>query len=329
MSTTTPHTARHDGVARRPRMLWLTWRQHRLALVAGLVAIALLLGWMVSTGIELHGLIDAATSGNDPRVKNLRSTLQKQQFLVLVVPLVVSLFWGAPLVAREHEQRTPQLIWTQDVTPTRWLLVKVGLLGTVLALATAALSAVNAWAVNLESEIHQVNLFESVIWDGFFETTVLMPVVYSLAAFALGVAAGAVVRRVVPALAITVIVYAGLFVSVSWLRSYYLPPLRFITVPFDHQGPPGPNALHVVGSEFSDATGNPISMDTALSRCHDAPDGALTQCLVEHGVHDLYVYQPGSRLPVFHLIEAGVFVVVTALAVLAAWRWVRAIRVVQ
>ena len=40
-------------------------------------------------------------------------------FLLLVVPALIGMFWGAPLIAREFETGTYGLAWTQGVTRTR------------------------------------------------------------------------------------------------------------------------------------------------------------------------------------------------------------------
>ena len=39
----------------------------------------------------------------------------------LVVPLLLGLFWGAPMLAKEYEDGTQNLAWTQGVTRRRWL----------------------------------------------------------------------------------------------------------------------------------------------------------------------------------------------------------------
>ena len=50
--------------------------------------------------------------------------------LLLVVPAIIGIFWGAPLVARELETGTYRLAWTQSVTRTRWLAVKLAVVGS-------------------------------------------------------------------------------------------------------------------------------------------------------------------------------------------------------
>ena len=43
--------------------------------------------------------------------------------------MVVGVFWGAPMIARELEAGTSRLVWTQSVTRTRWLATKLGVAG--------------------------------------------------------------------------------------------------------------------------------------------------------------------------------------------------------
>src|ERR1700734_2976292 len=49
--------------------------------------------------------------------------------LVVIAPAVIGMFWGAPLVASELEDGTFRLAWTQSVTRTRWLAVRLGVAG--------------------------------------------------------------------------------------------------------------------------------------------------------------------------------------------------------
>ena len=51
------------------------------------------------------------------------------------------MFWGAPLLAREFETGTFRLAWTQSVTRTRWLAVKLGHRRRWPALPSAGCSA--------------------------------------------------------------------------------------------------------------------------------------------------------------------------------------------
>ena len=58
------------------------------------------------------------------------------ELLVLAAPALIGIFWGAPLIGRELETGTHQFAWNQTVTRTRWLAVKLAVVG-LAAIATA------------------------------------------------------------------------------------------------------------------------------------------------------------------------------------------------
>jgi len=117
-------------------------------------------------------------------------------FLLLLLPILVGIFWGAPLVAREFETGTFRLSWTQSVTRTRWLAVKLGF-GVVTSMVAAGLLSltVSWWST----------LLDQVRGDSFsplaFGVRDIVPVGYAAFAFVLGVTAGLFARRTMPAIA--------------------------------------------------------------------------------------------------------------------------------
>ena len=65
--------------------------------------------------------------------------------LAVAVPGLLGVFWGAPLVARELEAGTFRLAWTQSVTRTRWLVVKLGVVGFASMVAAGLFSLMVTW----------------------------------------------------------------------------------------------------------------------------------------------------------------------------------------
>ena len=59
--------------------------------------------------------------------------------VILIAPAIIGIFWGAPLIARELDAGTFRLTWNQSITRTRWLTVKLTLIG--LAAIFAAFQA--------------------------------------------------------------------------------------------------------------------------------------------------------------------------------------------
>src|SRR6202042_2486531 len=65
--------------------------------------------------------------------------------VMYAVPALIGVFWGAPLLTREIEAGTFRLAWTQSVTRTRWLAVKLGLIGAAAIATAGLLSLIISW----------------------------------------------------------------------------------------------------------------------------------------------------------------------------------------
>jgi transposase len=120
---------------------------------------------------------------------------------VLVLPALIGLFWGAPLITRELEAGTHRLVWNQTITRTRWLAVKLGLTGlaTITAAGLGSL-AVTWWSSPIDKTA--TNDFPRM-GPLLFDARGVVPIGYAAFAFALGVTVGMLVRRTLPAMAIT------------------------------------------------------------------------------------------------------------------------------
>jgi hypothetical protein len=128
-------------------MIWLTWRQFRGAAAMITGALAVLAVILALTG---PGLADDYSTGIAACTNQSGGCSDFfQQFfhdnhgpflavtaVALALPALIGLFWGAPLIARELEAGTHRLVWNQSITRTRWLAVKLGLVG--VAVVTAA-----------------------------------------------------------------------------------------------------------------------------------------------------------------------------------------------
>ena len=137
---------------------------------------------------------------------------------VIAVPGLLGVFWGAPLVARELETGTFRLAWTQSVTRRSWLAVKVAL-GAVASMAAAGLFslAVTWWAHPLD--LAGMDRFAD------FDRRGIVPIGYAAFAFALGLTAGVLIRRTLPAMATTLAVFVAVRLAfVAALRPHLLAP---------------------------------------------------------------------------------------------------------
>lgn len=347
-------------------MIRLTWRQLRAqAAVAGigLAVVALVVGL---TGPNLVHLYDTtvatcATRGDCPAAtaavlgtgKFLQSALN---LLVLVVPVLLSMFWGAPLAARELESGTFRMAWTQSVTRTRWLAVKIGLVGLGALAVTGLLSLMVTWWFNPIDRIQGDRLSSLIV----FNARDLVPVGYSAFAFALGVTAGAILRRTLPAMATTLTCFVVAWVAMgTGIRQSLISPLRrnFTLNPnttgYGFSGsllssgaatlrpdaPRLPGAWVYSTQIVNDKTGILLTSSVVKADCPNlvasagshggsAPgtvQQALHTCVTKVATvyHGVATYQPGSRFWAFQSRELAVFVGLALLLVgLGAW-WVR------
>jgi hypothetical protein len=129
--------------------------------------------------------------------------------LVTVVPALIGAFWGAPLIAREVESGTFALVWMQSVTRTHWLVVKVAVLGGSSMLTAGLLSLIVTWWAR------PLDQAAATAYDTFAERD-LAPIGYAALAFAIGVTAGLLIRRTVPAMAVTLFVFVVVRIGTTY-----------------------------------------------------------------------------------------------------------------
>jgi hypothetical protein len=213
-------------------MIRSTWLQFRTQAVVAIGAVLVVGIVLAVTGPHLVHLFDAnvatcAARGDCPIaipsfLRYDHGLLIGLDALVIVVPAIIGAFWGAPLVARELETGTYRLAWTQSVTRTRWLAVKLGVVGLAGMVVAGLVSLAVTW---WSGPVDRANLgvFSS------FDQRDLVPVGYAAFAFALGATAGILLRRTVPAMAATLVV----FVTTRLLVNYFVRP-QLLVVPDQH-----------------------------------------------------------------------------------------------
>lgn len=312
-------------------MVWLTWRQHRvqLACAAGLLAllaaVTAVIGMRMSGFFHSSGLDVCLAGGGDCQVLSLEfrerySGLLNGLVYLNALPLLVGLFWGAPLLARELEHGTHRLVWTQTAGRGRWLAVKLAaLVAATVLVAVAASQLLSRWFTPFD----RLDTLSRMSPDTF-ELRGTLPVAYALFAFALGAAAGATMRRTLPAMAVTL---AG-FVAARWAvgarRDHLVAPLR-VTYP---PGSPSPRTgrgdwvLHG-DSGFVDPHGQLVSLGRVDQVCPPDPASfkAPTACLRGHGFQRMDLYHPDSHFWALQGIESAIFLTLAAalLALTVVW----------
>lgn len=130
--------------------------------------------------------------------------------LPLLAVLIGSLV-GASLVAREIEQRTQLVAWTQSVSRRRWYATKTTVIGSCLAGVGLVVGFAND---RLQTPLTRGGLTRSR-WPWFFSID-LAPAAEMVLAFALAVAIGAWLRRTTAAVGGALTSFLVLFLITAW-----------------------------------------------------------------------------------------------------------------
>jgi hypothetical protein len=320
------------------RMAWVTWRQHRLTLagVAALFGVAAV--YLLITGLQMHHAYAAvavcrpAGSGICQQVAgNFLNTYAPGVGPVLgllqVIPALIGVFAGAPVLARELETGTFRYTWTQGFGRARWTVAKLAPLAVAVTVAAAAFSVLVSWYVQ---PIWGAGDNNGPLYPTIFDLRGVALAAWTLAAFAIGALAGILIRRVIPAMFATFAAWAGLAaVTGAFLRRHYEAPLISTNANFHirawvisqvwTQGGQAASlsminqTLHAVDvqavtpGQFQPGPATPASIDPV-------------QYLIQHGYAQLTTYQPDSRFWPFQWIEGG-WLVALSLLLIAATVW--------
>ena len=255
-------------------------------------------------------------------------------YISLIVPAVLGMLWGAPLVAHELEARTSDFTWTQSVTRTRWLTVKAGWLLLAAAACGGAVTALTTWWSGPDNA-----QFASAFEPGHFDTQGVVPIGYALFAMALGIAAGTAARRTLPAIAVVLGGFIALRLVISdFLRQHYM---AAVTTYYNVTGaftPPGQawvlaqGAVSPTGRVVPTGWGDlypalPASCRQLLPGTpgakSDASLNAVFSCMRAHGWRGFATYQPASRYWPFQGIEAGIYLLLAAALIAGTFAIIR------
>jgi len=312
-------------------MIWLTWRQHRLEglMTLGVLAVIgvflLLTGRAMATSFQQLGLshcLGQTTPPGSPCPDLIMAfgtqygLLQIFDILLIFLPLLLGALVGAPLVAREVEQRTHLLVWTQSITRLRWLSVKLALVLVAGLLASGALLAVLIWWYHPWAQL--VGSFGTNAYD----TSGPVWVAETGLSLALGVLAGTLTRRVGPAIFLTIVLFVAIRVPVAsfWRPNFEAPITQ--TTPIGQVNTTQSTVSTqdwIVSQGYIDAQGN---KHDGLVGC--TSNQTSVHCFQANGALALFVsYQPADRFWTFQWIETGIYVGFSVLALFAAFWLVR------
>jgi ABC-type transport system involved in multi-copper enzyme maturation permease subunit len=341
---TAPARPEEDDASLRPvpwrRMAGVTWRQHRFALLGVVTLLGALAVYLWIAGLQLHRAYAAAIAchpASSPACLDLVNTFNgmgtflANGSIIQALPVLIGAFVGAPVLARELETGTYRYAWTQGFGRWRWTLGKLVPLAVAVTTAAGAFGALLSWYYQpyFATPGHQaLGLSQTSAFNGgLFDLREVAFPAWTLAAFAIGALAGMLIRRVVPAIAATLAVYAGLaFAAGVFLREHYLTPLLTTNLTV-------PGSAWILsqwwtkgGTTLSQSTIQQV-MEPVFRRLMPAvpPDQVhlyklptllnAEHYLTQHGYTYWTRYQPGSRFWPFQWIEGGWLFALSALLI--------------
>ncbi len=344
-------------------MIWLTWRQFRAQAWAASAALAVVAVALTVTGLHLAHMYDnsgIATCQAHGDCGTLSTSFLNQVkagltysvpyyggiAILYAVPAITGVFWGAPLITREIEAGTFRLAWNQSVTRSRWLAVKLGIIGLAAMAAAGLLSLMISWwsspidhAVALPSGRNGtsgLNHFAPLL----FGARDIAPIGYAAFAFVLGVTTGMLIRRTVPAMASTLAVLSVVLIAMPLgVRPHLITPLRAtaainpanidqlstgiggqmtVTAAVNMPGAwvLSNQTINTRGQVFTGPATKACESNTASFQACQASVGTLH-------LRQLVTYQPASRYWTFQWYETAIFLALAvALAGFCFW-WIR------
>jgi len=270
-------------------------------------------------------LVPVETTSCYTALANFRTNYQSTNLvgvLMLGLPLLIGLFWGAPLVAREVEHGTHRYVWTQGVSRRHWVLVKFALVCSATLIASVVYGLGMSWWVTPLARAGQSRMNPFV-----FDMQGIVPIGYTLFAVALGIFAGTIWHKVLPAMAATLVGVIGLRIVLTTLaRRHYL-PAQTLTFPVVGDA----NSTNPVAGDWildrgiRDASGQMISSGSQVIICDPGAQGCATELGLSDGAYNWLLFQPAERFWLFQIIEFGVYTTFAVILLALALRRVRRI----
>jgi len=344
MSAETSTARRQTAATRRPvpwrSIGWVTLRQRRGAIIgvsALLGAITVCLVVMAIIENNAYAAVTACHPAAAVKCQRLAQAFsatywgghssalasggaQTVSSLMFAVPVLLGTFVGAPLISRELDTGTFRFAWTQGAGRTRWALSTLVLPAVLLTAATGAFTALFYWYFRPFLEDGQVSEFLPLA----FGVLGVAFAAWTLFAYALAAFTGTLLRRMVPAMAVTVIVYIVLAIATATaIRPHYAAPVAV------EGWNRNPGASWVIsswiqapnGHRLSPAAVNSLPVPASVQNSQ-APD-AFTNWLTSHGYTTWQSVQPDARFWQFQLTEGGWLLVVSAVLIAGAVALIR------
>jgi hypothetical protein len=328
-------------------MNWLIWRQHRKQL--GFFGIILLIFAAVTIPGSIHFWHSyqhvLATCGQTDTCDQIRNTVfhsategmvvNSVKLSLLGLPFILGLFWGAPLIAKEYVDNTNKLVWTQGVSRRKWLTAKLAWTLLATALYAGVFAVLATWFSRTGNAING-DRFEPLA----FSSQALVPVAATIFAVAVGVALGAWLKKILPALGATLVLLLVLQVTIPLTARPHYQPAQVSTVALDQLGkrefrPLGPSGKEwVIDTKLITDRGQVLDTNSPPRQCVIKPGGDKAKggafstgngpiiglaCITSLGYHWEVKYQPTYRYWNFQWVETALYLSLAGVAIAATY----------
>lgn len=326
-------------------MTWLTWRLQRTELLLLGTIMVVLVGMLLGSYEDLVEQTTVYTAETCPRP--LAGGPGMESYCDIPAGWLYELVWGwlrwfdfLPLVAAlllalpvviELENGTYRLAWTQGVSRGQWSRVKLAILAlSGLVFATVFTLTFHWWSTPL-------NRTNGTLGSPWYDLRGILPIGYTIFAIGLMLTAGTLLRRTVPTLLVTAVLYTAVRVPFNnWVRPYVIAPE---TKPTDE----------IWGSSSSGEGGPkyPSEMPWRLTQAYQTPDGKFVSdddisklcnstgnvgkdtyfgCLEDNKLELMVTYHPASHYWPLQFAETGIYLAAGLLLIgFATWYMLRRI----
>ncbi|MFF5448694.1 transporter [Streptomyces sp. NPDC012888] len=293
--------------------LWLAWRQQRALLAAALLLVAVTAAVAATSRAGMvrsitGGMFDHCEPGPlycTPQDGFLPLQLEVLPLHVLGVvnvalPVLIGMFWGAPLLGRDRELGTSRMVLAQGISRAQWFAGRFALAAAGTLVLSGLLALLFTWWWRPAADrSYGIFWYDTVVLSGSGPRTVA-GALFGLAA---GTFTGLLVRRVLSGMALTLLATAVVTLALEWAHKARLlvPPLSYTS--------PGAQPKPPMGDKWS--TGH-YGMITASGGRESAascpfPSGTeLRQCMDHHGyVARFYEANPASDYWTFQWVDTA------------------------
>jgi len=333
--TATALSPRRSSACVRPMrgLAWVTWRQHRFALGGVLVVLGGLGLYLLFNGLAMHHAytslgLDTCGKLDGPGCQSQLTAFQQDYYslaihlphYLMLLPGLIGVFVGAPLVARELESGTFRFAWTQGRSRVQWIVTKLVLLGVVLTALALAFSALFTWWYGpFDAVTGRMTTY------GAYEVSGLVFAARTLFGFTLGALLGLLIRRTVPAMAATAAGWAAVALpSMIYLRPLIKNPITIIGHPAKGTiaGSHVPFNANVIHYWIQNSAGHHVSFDQLFQQAIADNGGIIPSpdqfnAWLQHHYSQWVSYQPNGWFWHYQTVEASGYAILAVLLAVA------------